>query len=240
MRFEVIATAPSEQVPDDECWGDGGVREVPCWRHIRWWGAVDRKADCMDKDLLHVVKLTTESWGGIQPLIFLWINVRFKHGILDSRGSGSEHEKVPSNVPLLPFAPLCMGKWPSVVCPFPGESYTTVGGVFMHSSAVRVVGLLVWGSIFATVIFKNNCNSDTRKHASSFVVWFLGFWDRFSICSSGWPSSPNWPWTCVESTLYQKYRRTHLFLSTLLKSIDFTNSVNFLGCNLQSRPNFPW
>lgn len=30
MRFEVIATAPSEQVSDDECWGDGrrGAGEV--------------------------------------------------------------------------------------------------------------------------------------------------------------------------------------------------------------------
>lgn len=45
----------------------------------------------------------------------------------------------------------------------------------MQFSAVRVVGLLVWGSKFALVILKNNCNSDTRKHASSFVVWFGGF-----------------------------------------------------------------
>lgn len=45
----------------------------------------------------------------------------------------------------------------------------------MQFSAVRVVCLLVWGSKFAIVILKNNCNSDNRKHASSFVVWLLGF-----------------------------------------------------------------
>lgn len=87
----------------------------------------------------------------------------------------SDHEKVPSNVPLLPLAPLCMGKSPSIVCLFPGERYTKVGGIFMQFSAVSVVCLLVWGSKFAIVILKNNCNSDNRKHASSFAVWLLGF-----------------------------------------------------------------
>lgn len=190
--------------------------------------------------LISCGKIDSRKLGRDTALIFVWLNVRVKHRLFDRRGPWSEREKVPSNGPLLPLAPLCMGKSPSVVCLFPSERYTKVGGMFMHSSAVRVVGLLVWGSKFAIVILKNNCNSDNRKHASSFIVWFWGFWDRFSICSSGWPRSPDWPWTCVESTLYQKYGRTHLFLSTLLKSIDLTNSVNFLGCNLQSRPNFPW
>lgn len=57
-------------------------------------------------------------------------------------------------MPLLPLASLCIGKSPSLVCLFPSERYTKVGGIFMQSSAVRVVGLLVWGSKFAIVILK--------------------------------------------------------------------------------------
>lgn len=35
MQFEVITTAPSEQVPDDSSSGDMGVREVPSCTRIR-------------------------------------------------------------------------------------------------------------------------------------------------------------------------------------------------------------